>query len=511
MEYPLQPLRRPAGSLSPVSPGSPIRSRSGRVRLALLAETLVILVLTAAFVALGMRSAPGGDVLVRVHDHQVAVRTDYWSGTQSPVTSPGYQLVVPQLTDVFLLDKSPVEFVLQGSKLVHPGHVPQLIVRASDGSNFWFNSISVQYGIDPARLEQALSDLGPDDPLGSGIVNGYVRSILRDEFGRYDPEAIVLPENLQAAVARAKERLNGALSACGLEVYEIAASKPSFDPKYEATIERAKVAEQEIEGLDHKALILDASQEARLEEVRQKKGLVLKKAQAAWEQQLTALQKEAERLGEGQEERLAQLRRYQELTLAKNRAKWSQELAAARQSSVLLQQKAEQQQRALNAEKGLLFEKQRAEWDRDLAKLQEEARRAQTDREVQLQDVRRAKALELGEARAKWKGELDTLEAELATLTFETGAYCASRIGTGQLERERQLARAEVLAGRYREEAAALLARSEALAEHGLSSVRAALIEKLSSISFEIVPVPGEHPAESPKAPAVAAHQVSEL
>ena len=64
-------------------------------------------------------------------------------------------------------------------------------------------------------------------------------------------------------------------------------------------------------------------------------------------------------------------------------------------------------------------------------------------------------------------------------------------------------------ASRLREEAAALLSRSEALAEHGLSSVRDALIEKLASISFEIVPVPGEGPAESPKSPAVAAHQVS--
>jgi len=472
-------------------PSLPRRRASGapgRVRPLLPIAALLVLGIAATLLLAGLRALPGGDLLVRVDDARVGVRIDYWDGSQTPVSTPGYQVVLPQLGEVRLLDKSPVELVLGGSELVDPAHTPQLIVRASDGSSFWFNRVSVRYGVDPARLEVALSALPAEDPHGYRLASGYARSILRDELGRYDPEGIVLPENLQVAVARAEERLDAALDRHGLEVYEIAVSKPSFDPQYEATIERAKVAEQELEGLDHKAFILDANQEARLEQVRQKKALALQKARATWEQQLLSLQKDAERLEAGQEEKLARLRRYQELTLEKSRAKWSRELEVARQKLVEAERKAEQQQVALTGTKELELEKQRAEWDRELARLEDEARRAQEERELHLSELRRVKELELAEARAKWQGELQTLDAELAKLDFETDAYCASRTEAGRLERERQLAQAEVLSERYREEAALLAARSEALAEHGLSAVRAALIDKLASISFQIVP-----------------------
>jgi hypothetical protein len=505
MNRPLVRRTRPAGVVSAARQTPLPAITSGRIRLALLAEILLVLLFAAGFVFLGARALPGGDVLVRVQDHQVAVLTDYWAGSQRSVTSPGYQVVIPQLQDVHTIDKSPVEFVLQGSKLEGSNHAAQLIVRASDGSSFWFNRISAQYGIDPGKLDSVLRDLGPGAPLESGLVGGYIRSILRDEFGRYSPEEIVLPENLQAAVSRARERLNGRLARHGIEVYEIAVSKPSFDPQYEATIERAKVAEQEIESLEQKASQLVAGQEARLDELRQTKALALKKAQAKWQGQLTALQKEAERLGAGQQDELARLRRYQELTLEKSRAKWNQELQAGLLASAALQAHKDDELKKVRRKMELEFEKNRSEWDRELAKLREEARFAQAGRESRLLEVRSGKELELEKLRGQWLGALEKTRSEIAQQESETDIFCATRRAAGELEREQQLARAAALAQRYGEEAESLLARSKALAEHGLSAVRAALIEKLQTIAFEIVPVPPENSTVNQPTPAIAA------
>ena len=295
-------------------------------------------------------------------------------------------------------------------------------------------------------------------------------------------------------------------------MFEISASKPGFDGQYEATIERAKVAQQEILGLQHEAFLLQAGQDARLEETRQKKKLALKKAQAQWQQQLTALQKEAERLREGQAEELAQLERYLELALVKGRAKWQQELAELRQVSADLQEGQARKLEGIAREKELELSAARAGWDTQLAALEEEAQRGQDAREERLQQIRRQKELELEKLRGGWARERDEALAAVARTAFETDSYCESKALAGKEEHERQLARAASLIGRYRQEAAAFLARSEAYAEHGTSAVRAALVEKLQSIVFEIVPVnPEPGAAKNPTTPVTMRSSNSRL
>lgn len=227
--------KRPAGA--PPLPWLPPRGLGRAIVIAIIAVAGLLVFITGR----------GG--IVEVGDAQVAVKVNYLTGGRTLVTQPGYQIFIPWFSEIFLLDKSPNEFIMEGNRDVEYNHVRELRVRANDGSTFSFELVKIQYQLIPAMAPQVLDDSGFRDAFKRNWVRAAARSILRDEFGRYTAEEVADPSNYVDATTRATERLNAALAPHGIEIIQILTPKPKFDPAYEEAIEERKVANQEVERL----------------------------------------------------------------------------------------------------------------------------------------------------------------------------------------------------------------------------------------------------------------------
>jgi hypothetical protein len=253
-----------------------------------LLEAVFVILLALVFCQQALQYFAGGGSVEEIADNEAAVVFDYMTGEGRVVVDPGFQTVVPYLQGVFTVDKSPVEYLMRGNDVATGTHVPRLVVRARDGSSFWFEYVTIQCAVSTESLMAVLEDAGPGDGFKQELIDAFARPILRDAYGRYSAEDIVLPENRQAATLAAKERLAEALAPHGIEVLELSASKPMFAKEYEATIERRKVAEQETDSLGLKAEELAAARDERLAKIAREKSLELEKVRGKLEGQIEA-------------------------------------------------------------------------------------------------------------------------------------------------------------------------------------------------------------------------------
>ncbi len=219
----------------------------------------------------------GIEGVVEVKDHQVAVIVNYVTKTTEVDLVPGNKIYIPFVEEVFLLDKSPNKFRMATKADTSVDNdreltVRELTVRARDGSNFWFDTIEIQYQLVPSKASEVIQDSGTQDAFKKFWLMSFARSILRDEFGRFDPEEISNPTFYSAASVKAQERLNGVLAEHGIEVRQITIPKPKFADDYEKAIEDRKLADQEVERLKAKALQLEKEKAKRLAEIESKKG-----------------------------------------------------------------------------------------------------------------------------------------------------------------------------------------------------------------------------------------------
>ena len=217
---------------------------------------LVLLVLGAAV------TGKGG--FVTISDTEVAVIVNYVTGSEEIVNRPGYKIFPPFLAQAFKFDKSPNKFLMEGERDQHANHVSKLTVRANDGSNFWFETLEIQYQIIPGKADAVLRDSGPGEAFKQNWVRAYARSVLRDEFGRFSAEEVADPSNYRIATEDAKERLNVMLLPHGVAIKEIITPKPKFEAEYEKAIEDRKVADQEVERQKARAEQLKRERERRL-------------------------------------------------------------------------------------------------------------------------------------------------------------------------------------------------------------------------------------------------------
>lgn len=356
--------------VDPVHPQTPPtggRSPGGPRKLPPLAALAAV---TAAGIGLvGLLMALSGRLgIVSVADDQIAVKVNYMTGDDEVITTPGFKLYIPFLQEVFLFDKSPQEFLMKGDRVVAANQVPLLTVRASDGSNFRFDEVRIQYRINPGLGDVVLNDSGPGEQFKQRWIRAYARSILRDEFGRYSAEEVANPTTYTAASGDSKQRLNEVLTSHGIEVTQIVTPKPRFDDVYEQAIEDRKVADQDVERL------------------------------IAMEDQLLR----------EREQRLA----------------------------------------AVEKEKEIEMRSLRGDLERD---------RIDAEREA----IRQKKAAD---------------------------AYAVSRRAAGEARRAETIAEARGLVEKYTKEAEGLVAKAEALEERGEVIVREALIRKLQSIRFTLLP-----------------------
>lgn len=236
-------------------------SKTARGPVFLLGGAIVIALLAIAAVVTGRAG------IVEVDAKEVAVVVNYVSGGRTVVNRPGYTMFLPILGQAFTFDKSPQQFLMEGDRDLGPNHVEKLTVRAIDGSNFWFETLEIQYEIMPERADVVLQDSGPGEAFKENWVRSYARSILRDEFGKFSAEEVADPSNYSLATQQSTERLNEVLNPHGILVRQIITPKPKFEDRYEQTIEKRKVADQTVQKLKTRAVQLERERERRLADI----------------------------------------------------------------------------------------------------------------------------------------------------------------------------------------------------------------------------------------------------
>lgn len=231
----------------------------------------VVIAVLALMVMLVMGSGQGG--MVEVDTEQVAVIVNYLAGTAEVVQRPGYTFFLPFLQQAFLFDKSTQEFLMKGDRDRDENHVRKLTVRAKDGSNFWFEEITILYEIQPDEADKILHDSGPNDSFKKNWVRAYARSILRDEFGRFSASEVADPSVYSRATTEARDRLNKALAPHFIEIVQITTPRPKFDARYEQAIEDRKVANQEVERIKARAEQLRKERERLVAQIDSEKAV----------------------------------------------------------------------------------------------------------------------------------------------------------------------------------------------------------------------------------------------
>jgi len=248
---------------------------------------------------LGLRWMGEDGGVARVADDEIAIILDHLSGDRRVVVEPGHHLFAPFFQEVQRFDKSPNVYTMQGTQREGPNRAPRLDVRADDGSSFWFESSSVHYALIPERAGELLSDSGPGERFKETLVDAYARAVLRDEFGRYSAEEIVLPDVLHVAMRSGQQRMNELLEPHGVSVLEISIPKPRFDAEYEVAIERRKVADQTIQHLRAKRGQLERERLQLEARARKEKEIERRQLETALDRELLAAEREAIRVRTG--------------------------------------------------------------------------------------------------------------------------------------------------------------------------------------------------------------------
>lgn len=216
---------------------------------------------------------------------EVAVKVNNITGSEQAVTKPGWTLRVPLLQSVYIVDAKPQTFSMKGEKRVDDLHVPELAVRASDGSNFHFTDTTIIFQLGAANVVTAVRDSG----RGNGFVHWmkpYARSILRDEFGRESTIHVSDPTTYGAAATRAKVRLNKLLTPHGVMVTQLVTPRPRFNREYEKAIEDRNALRNELEVIKSNLERAKTNRQRMLAVVDQKNNKVIKETRARLESDL---------------------------------------------------------------------------------------------------------------------------------------------------------------------------------------------------------------------------------
>lgn len=276
----------------------------------------VVRVAAAVFVAMAVFGAvmafTGRMGVAMVEAEEVGVKVNYITGSSEVITEPGYKLYIPFVEEVYNFDKTFQQFTMEGDVYRTDNHVPLLDVRASDGSNFRIDNLTIIYEIISGEADVVLHDSGPGTGFKEEWIKAYARSVLRDEFGRYTAVQVADPTVYKQAPVEAADRLNEILESHGIRIVRINTPNPEFDREYERAIEERKEADQEVERLIAEAARLVQLRAQRLaavdkeKEVEQQRlnGDLAKALLAAQERQIL-IQKEADvfatkRIAEGQ-------------------------------------------------------------------------------------------------------------------------------------------------------------------------------------------------------------------
>jgi regulator of protease activity HflC (stomatin/prohibitin superfamily) len=283
------------GEAQPLAPATPFR-RAMRFTLPITAT----LILLGTFVF-------GSDFATEVDPGEVAVVYNMsgigiFGDDAEVIKEQGIITIFPYFQRIEKLDLRPQIFVMEGENDVSDDHVKRLTVRASDGSNFYFEKVEIHYQVISSSAADVIRQNGPGDAYKKSALRVHAREILRNEFGRYSFLDIADPRTYGEATTQAKKALNERLNPLGLEVTNIPPPKPSFDQRVESAIEDRQSAEQEVEVQQEKRNKLVQEKGRRIQQIEQLKNaeyqaliaeLEAQRQQAA--NQLIAVKREADK------------------------------------------------------------------------------------------------------------------------------------------------------------------------------------------------------------------------
>jgi membrane protease subunit HflC len=223
--------------------------------------------------------------VVDIEPGEVAVRVNNITGSQTAVVAPGWTTRIPFVHSLYVLDGAPQTFSMKGDDDVNDLLVAKLTVRASDGSNFHFDDTTVIFQLKADEAVKAVRDSGPDEGYKSWL-KSYVRSILRDEFGRESTIAVSNPTAYAQATDRARDRLNEVLGPHGVLVTQLVTPRPQFSAAYEHAIEERNRLGNELSVITSNLDRAATERDRRLAEVDQAQNRVIQERRAALESDL---------------------------------------------------------------------------------------------------------------------------------------------------------------------------------------------------------------------------------
>jgi len=126
--------------------------------------------------------------------------------------------------------------------------------------------------------------------------------------------------------------------------------------------------------------------------------------------------------------------------------------------------------------------------DQDVERLISKKDQLLREREQRLAEVEKEKEVEWSELQGDLTRDILNAERDAIRVTRSADAYALERVAGGQAEKAQRTAQATGLVDKYTKEAEGVLAQAKALEERGAVVVREALIEKLATIRFTLVP-----------------------
>jgi regulator of protease activity HflC (stomatin/prohibitin superfamily) len=233
----------------------------------------------------GLAVAYFGFSVVDIEPGQIAMRLNSVTRAQTAITTPGWTVRFPFIHSVHILDAAPHTYVMAGDQDTDALHVPRLTVRASDGSNFHFEDTSIIFQLRPADAVNVVRDGGTGDGFMTWM-KPYVRSILRDEFGRESTIEVSDPTSYEAATQRAKDRLNQVLNPHGILVSQLVTPRPKFNDAYEQAIEERNALGNQEQVIKSNLDRAGTERERRLAEVDQAQNHQIQERRASLESDL---------------------------------------------------------------------------------------------------------------------------------------------------------------------------------------------------------------------------------
>jgi hypothetical protein len=237
----------------------------------------------------------------QVEPGEVGILLNRLSGSETVLDRPGMVLTFPLMHDLYIIEAQPQTLYLEGTEETEDySRLPKLTVRANDGSNFWFERMTIQYQVVAEMSSTVLHERGEGEHFREWLLP-TVRSILRDEFGRQSTRDVSNPATYNAATADAERELNAALEPHGIRVINVDTPEPRFNPEYEETIEdrntannQLRVISEELErARTERARLLAQLDQARNQQYQQRRAALegqLAQARASRERRLADAQ-----------------------------------------------------------------------------------------------------------------------------------------------------------------------------------------------------------------------------